>query len=159
VLTLKLRYIQEDVDRHGHVRVYFRRRGQPNVRLRGAPGSDEFMAQYNALLAGRPLENHRAEESTRSIDKPKPGSWRALCVDYFGSPAFLNRLDPRTQKVRRAILEATFDEAIAPGSPHRFADMPAARLTTKAIRVLRDRKASTPESANARLKAIRQVFN
>jgi len=156
MLTLKLRYILEDTDRHGNVRVYFRKRGMPKVRLRGSPGSDEFMVQYNALLSGKPLNAGSGDQ--KAIGRPKPGSWRGLCVDYFSSTAFLNGLDVRTQRVRRAILEATYDEPLAPSSKDTFAELPVNRFTTKAARVLRDRKAETPEAANARLKAIRQVF-
>jgi integrase len=158
MLTLKLRYVQEDVDRYGNVRVYFRKRGQPKVRLRGKPGSDEFMSQYNALLKGTFNAGAELKNGSSTLERPKPGTWRKLCVDYFSSPTFLSRLDARTQKVRRSLLEATYDELIAPESDHRFSDMPVGRFTTKAVRVLRDRKAATPEAANARLKAIRQVF-
>lgn len=38
------------------------------------------------------------------------------------------------------------------------AEFPLSRFTPKAIRVLRDRKLDTPESANERLRAIRRVF-
>ena len=56
------------------------------------------------------------------------------------------------------ILEATFDEPIAPGSPKLFRDFPLSRMTSDAVEVLRDRKIHTLESANARVKAMRQVF-
>jgi integrase len=62
------------------------------------------------------------------------------------------------QHVRRQILEGTFDEPIAPGSPKLFRDFPLSRMTADAVEVLRDRKIHTPESANARVKAMRQVF-
>ena len=45
-----------------------------------------------------------------------------------------------------------------PGSDKRFADMPLTRMDGSAIEVLRDRKFSTPEAANVRVKAIRQAF-
>lgn len=57
-----------------------------------------------------------------------------------------------------SVLEATFDELIHPGAKETFADFPVARMTRKAVKVLRDRKQVTPEAANARLKAIRRVF-
>ena len=38
------RYIVEDVDRHGNVRIYFRRTGQPKIRLRERPGTEAFDA-------------------------------------------------------------------------------------------------------------------
>jgi integrase len=52
----------------------------------------------------------------------------------------------------------TFDERISPNETAVFADMPIARITPKAVRVLRDRKSDLPEAANSRVKAIRQVL-
>jgi len=88
----------------------------------------------------------------------RPGTWRWLCTRYFAECAEYKRLDARTQHVRRQILEATFDEPIAPVSSKFFRDFPLSRMTADAVEVLRDRKIQTPESANARLKAMRQVF-
>ena len=59
---------------------------------------------------------------------------------------------------RRQILEATYDEPITPVSSRFFRDFPLSRMTADAVEVLRDRKIDTPESANARVKAVRQVF-
>jgi hypothetical protein len=87
-----------------------------------------------------------------------PGTWRWLCVRYFSECADFKRLDPRTQRVRRQILEGTFDEPIAPKSDRCFRDFPLAKMNANAIEVLRDRKLSTPEAANGRVKAMRQVF-
>jgi integrase len=87
-----------------------------------------------------------------------PGTWRWLCVRYFVECAEYKRLDARTRHVRRQILEGTFDEPIAPGSSKFFRDFPLSRMMADAVEVLRDRKIDTPESANARIKAMRQVF-
>jgi integrase len=73
------------------------------------------------------------------------------CTDY-------KLLDLRTQNIRRLILESTCQEPIAPDSSKVFADFPLSRMGTDAIEVLRDRKLSTPEAANSRVKAIRQVL-
>ena len=35
------RYVAEDVDRHGNVRIYFRRKGQRKIRLTEVPGASE----------------------------------------------------------------------------------------------------------------------
>ena len=138
----------EDRDRHGTIRIYYRRKGRPKVRLRGTPWSPEFMATYDAAKGA-------AVPTERGIT---PGTWRWLCMRYFADCAEYKRLDARTQHVRRQILEATFDERIAPGSLKFFRDFPLSRMTTEAAEVLRDRKIDTPESANARIKAMRQVF-
>jgi len=49
---IRLAFVVEDVDRHGNVRRYFRRKGQPKIRLRGLPGSTEFMNAYQVALSG-----------------------------------------------------------------------------------------------------------
>ena len=49
---VKLPFVQEYRDRHGHVRRYVRRRGRPNVPLPGLPGSSEFMAAYAEAIGG-----------------------------------------------------------------------------------------------------------
>ena len=38
----------EDRDRHGNIRIYFRSKNRPKVRLRGTPWTREFMADYEA---------------------------------------------------------------------------------------------------------------
>jgi integrase len=139
----------EDRDRHGNLRIYYRSKGRPKLRLRGTPWTPEFMAEY-ATAKGQP-----AAIRTKGIT---PSTWRWLCVRYFAECADYLRLDDRTRRVRRGILEATFDEPIAPGSSKFFRDFPLSRMTVDAVEVLRDRKLAFPEGANSRVKAIRAVF-
>jgi integrase len=139
----------EDRDRHGNIRIYYRAKGRPKVRLRGTPWTPEFMAAYEAAKGAI------VPTTTNSI---MSGTWRWLCIRYFSECAEYKRLDARTQHVRRQILEATFDEPIAPASSKFFCDFPLSRMTADAVEVLRNRKIETPESANARIKAMRQVF-
>ena len=139
----------EDRDRHGNIRIYYRVKGRPKVRLRGTPWTPEFMAAYDDAMGG-------ARKPARS--GIGVGTWRWLCTKYFAECADYKRLDPRTRHVRRLVLEATFEEPIAPGSPKFFRDIPLSKMTADAVEVLRDRKLEFPEAANARVKAIRQVF-
>jgi hypothetical protein len=44
--TRLYRFLVEDIDRHGNVRVYFRRKGQPKIRLSEMPGTPAFDAEY-----------------------------------------------------------------------------------------------------------------
>jgi integrase len=140
----------EDRDRHGNVRVYFRSKLRPKVRLHGTPWAPEFMVAYEAAK-----NTVKQPPASKAII---PGTWRWLCVKYFAECADFLRLDDRSKRVRRGRLEATFDEPIAPGSPKFFRDMPLAHMTADAVEVLRDRKLAFPEGANNRLKAMRQVF-
>ena len=140
----------EDRDRHGNVRIYYRVKGRPKVRLRAMPWTSSFMDEYEVA---------KGASMSVKIKGITPNTWRWLCVRYFDECADYKRLDEKTtQRVRRWVLEATFDEPIAPCSPRFFRDFPLAKMTTDAIEVLRDRKASVPQGANQRLKAIRAVF-
>ena len=38
MVDIRLKYLVEDVDRHGNVRIYFRRKGHAKIRLKGSPG-------------------------------------------------------------------------------------------------------------------------
>ena len=152
-VIVKYRYVYEDVDRHGNVRIYFwRGKGHRKVRLDEMVGSPEFHAAYQAALAstGESLV-------TREPKRPTPFTYRWLCLQFFGSTDF-KQLDPKTQHVRRQVLEHTWDEPIAPGNAETFGDFPVNRMTAKAVRVLRDRKADFPQAANGRIKAVRRVF-
>jgi len=143
----------EDVDRHGNIRIYFRRKGAQKVRLHGTPWTPDFMAAYDAA------RQIAAPISQGILSRPTlPNTWSWLCLRYFDECSDYKRIDSITQRVRRQILESTFDEPTKPGSDKRYADMPLAKMTAQAIEVLRDRKIKTPEAANARLKAMRQVF-
>jgi integrase len=150
----KYPYLCSDVDRHGNVRVYFRRAGQPKVRLREKLDSEAFRRRYDELLAGGPKA---ADQPQTSLATPKRNTLRWLCVEFFGSPDF-KRLDPRTQYTRRRILELMFDEPIAPGAKETFGEFPLDRLRPKDLRVLRDRKADLPGAADNRVRALRRVF-
>lgn len=96
---LRIRYIHAFRDRHGKSRHYFRRPGFKAVPLPGLPGSVEFMATYQAALAGE-----GAPRIEIGAARSKPGSFAAAVALYFGSVAFGN-LAPDTQRQRRRILE------------------------------------------------------
>jgi hypothetical protein len=86
---IRLAYINEFIDRHGKLRRYVRRPGMPRVPIHGAPGSAEFMAEYQAALAAAPPplpSRHNA------------GTLGALAEEYFRAPELVN--------LRRAPIEA-----------------------------------------------------
>ena len=153
VVDVRFPFVYEDVDRHGNVRVYFwRGRGHPKVRIREQLGSAEFVSRYTELMDGG------VQPGASADGRPTVGTWRWLCTRYYSSASF-QALDQSTRITRRRILESTFVEPIFEGAQEIFADFPLARMTPKSIRVLRDRKATLPEAANGRLKAIRAVFS
>lgn len=146
-----LRYVYSIPDRHGNARLYFwRGKGHPRVRMREVLGSAAFHERYEELLRPSPT----AGPSCKVV----PRTWRWLLTLYFDSPQFRCLAD-NTRTDRPRALDATCREPIAPGATQTFANFPLERLTSKAIRVLRDRKAAnTPHAANSRLKSIRCVL-
>jgi hypothetical protein len=96
--TCHYRYLVEDVDRHGKVRIYFRRKGRPKIVLQETPGTAAFEAEYQRAFHGfsQPRSPIRLPAAKRTT------SW--LCEQYYASAKFQS-LAESTRKVRRGILE------------------------------------------------------
>ena len=140
-MQIRFKHLVEDRDRHGNIRLYVRVSGRPKVRIRAPFGNDEFIAAYNAAVS-----NHVG--TPRQAREARPGSFRHLCVLYYGSALF-KRFDKATQSWRRQALDAICEK---------HADKPVARLTPRHIRVLRDERADQLGAANQRLKALKALF-
>src|SRR5690242_9619243 len=98
--TIRLKYLVEDIDRHGNVRRYVRVPGRTKVRIREQPGTAEFMAAYERALRGsQTIDN--GENGTQPGAK---GSLKWLCERYYGTADY-RRLDDRTKWVRRNVLD------------------------------------------------------
>jgi hypothetical protein len=78
--SLRLKYVNEYVDRWGKVRRYFRKGGRNLGPLPGAVGSEEFMAAYAAYLAEQP---GAATERPLHAD-----SLAKLITDFYGDAMF-----------------------------------------------------------------------
>jgi hypothetical protein len=137
------RFVVEDVDRHGNIRIYFRRKGRPKIRLTETPGTDAFDREYQRTLRGdvKPA-------ATRGNTLAVPGTMRWLCEQYYASAAFRS-LAASTRKVRRGILEEICQRA---------GNFRYAALETSHVAKLRDEKAALPHAANNRVKTLRQLF-
>jgi integrase len=136
------RHLAEDLDRHGNARIYFRRPGEPKIRLRETPGTEAFDQEYMRAFRGE------LAPPTPQATRAAPESMRWLCQQYYGSAAF-GALGDSTQKSRRSILDGICGRAGA----FRFSTM-----EPRDVAKLRDEKAAFPEAANARVKALRQLF-
>jgi enterobacteria phage integrase len=129
-------------DRHGKVRVYFRKDRGPRISLPGTIGSDEFNAAYQAALLGRP-----APDRGRLV-RAAPGTIAALIVSYMKSAAYTglrettkigyaSRIEVlRTQHGHRSVAGLT-RERIENGILQSYADRPGAALSIlKMLRIL-----------------------
>src|ERR1700736_5173999 len=147
--TRLYRFVVEDIDRHGNVRVYFRRKGQPKMRLFEMPGTSAFDAEYQRAFNG---DVKLPSASQHTVWMPGTLGW--LCEQYYASAIF-EALDKRTRKTRRGILEAICERRI---DGQRAGTFRYATMEPRHVAKLRDEKAGFPEAANHRLKALRQLF-
>ena len=99
---IRLKYVYGFANRGrkgGHVRYYFRRRGEKAIPLPGQPGSEEFMAAYAMALAAVP------DQPEIGANRTLPGTINALVVDYYRSAEWQHALAEDTRKTRQRIIE------------------------------------------------------
>ena len=129
-------------DRHGKIRVYFRRGKGVRIPLPDHIGSDDFTAAYQAALAGQIA----ARRERREPDKP--GTIAALIRSYLRSAAYVGLRDTtkagyssriealRTEHGHRTISGLTRDRIVT-GILQPYAGKPGAALSIlKMLRVL-----------------------
>jgi integrase len=143
-MIVRLKYLVEDRDRHGNVRCYVRMRGKPKIRLRGLPGSPEFMVAYQAAVDGDTVAVSRRQPYQHN----PVGTFGHTCLAYYASAEF-NALDEKTRHWRRACLDR-----ICQAHGHRL----MATIQAKHVRALRNELASTPAAADQRLRALKALF-
>ena len=135
-------------------RWYFRRKGQPKVRLPGFPGSDEFNQAYYEALNRNGAPPAMAETG---LPLAWSGSFRWLGELYLAWAA-AKLLDASTLRVRRLIFQSLCLEPTTPGGSKLVGDMPLEFFGPKVVGMLMDRKADAPEAANGRLLLVRAIF-
>lgn len=93
------KYVSEFADRHGKMRVRFRRKGFADYYFKAVPWTPEFMQEYQACMDGS-----AAPAIEAGINRTKAGTFNALIVAYYGSPEFKG-LRPSTRATYRGIIE------------------------------------------------------
>jgi len=140
VAKLKLKYVNEYIDRNGKLRRYFRRGGKQIGALSGEVGSDEFMTAYAAYLAEKP----KAAKTTLHED-----SLGKLIIDFYGCRMFTDR-KPSTRKLYRYCLEP-----ISKAHGHRSATLMTADHAEKIINAIGQKR---PGMGNLTLAVMRRVM-
>ena len=149
------RYLWEDVDRHGNVSVYFRRKvGQRRIRLKPLPGTEEFDNEYRRALSAQSPSPAEASSGGFGGGAAKPGTLRWLCQQYLASSLF-NGQAVSTRRQRRAALEWVCQQKFG---NDRAADLPFKRMEPKHVATLRDKKKTGPGAANSVTQALRALF-
>jgi len=140
VAKIRLKYVNEYIDRTGKLRRYFRKGGKQLGTLEGEPGSEEFMTAYAAYLAEKP----RAAKTTLHAD-----SLGKLIIDFYGSRLFTDR-KPSTRQLYKYALEP-----VAKEHGHRSASTMTAEHAEKIINKI---GAKRPGMGNLTRAVMRRVM-
>lgn len=100
---IRLRFVQAFVA-HGKPYYYFRKPGCARVKLPGLPGSEAFMAAYQAALAAS------SPPSDIGAQRNAPGTVAALVALYANSSQFKHEIAAETRRTVWAILQKFLDE-------------------------------------------------
>jgi integrase len=142
--VVRLKHVDRFVDRHGRPRHYFRKGKGARTLLPGRPGSEEFMAAYQAALSGEELP--RAPRS-----RGAPGTFGRLVQDYYASPGYL-RMAPSTRRTYQLVIDRLLrDEKIG----HRL----VAQMSRQHVQQIIGRRAATPGAANDVLKKLKILLH
>jgi hypothetical protein len=94
---VRLKYLHSFTDRHGHVRFYFRYRG--NRWPVPAPHEEGFATAYDALLTGIKSNPTRLAQNVAFMR----GSLGWVIEQFIASPAYQTRADATKRNYRRVI--------------------------------------------------------
>lgn len=93
------KYVSGFIDRHGKRRYRFRRAGCKGGYFEAAPGTAQFLAEYDRFMASK-------RPGAIAPRKAIPGSVDALLALYYCSTDYSGNAQPHTLDKRRAVLEA-----------------------------------------------------
>lgn len=156
-MQIETKYLIKEKDRYGNLRIYYRKKPGPRVRIRAKEGTPEFIQAYSLATQGKSADGKPARVVNPRVLPPAAGTLRDLIVRYYKAPEFWKELEPRTQHVRKLILDKLC-EAGGEGGKKPYGQRSVAGLEPRHIRAMRDENADRPEAANGIIKALRQVF-
>lgn len=131
--------LHKEITRHQKIIWYVRINRGLRVRIRGEYGSAEFLANYEAAIAGRPLPTTAG---------PQNGTLAWLIERYRGSAEWA-ALAVATRRQRENIFLHVVESA---------GHVPYSKITRKVILAGRDKRKDTPFAANNFLKTMRGLF-
>ncbi len=137
------KYVTEFRDRHGKVRLRFRRAGFKPHYFRAEPWTAEFQTEYDACMAGA-LSPALEAGAARTI----PGSFDDLIARFYRSPEWLSPSD-RTREVYRGVIELFRAE---------HGKRLVKEMRVQHVQAVLARKAATPTAANILRKMLRRLM-
>ncbi|BCG92592.1 site-specific integrase [Mesorhizobium sp. 131-2-1] len=136
------KYVSEFRDRHGKMRVRFRRKGQPEYYLKAVPWTPAFMQEYQACL------QQTAAPAVVGSSLVAAGTMSALIVAFYGSADF-KKLAPSTRKQYRHVIERF---------RNKHGDKRVAAIERKHLKAIIGTMHGTPAAADNLLDRIKQLM-
>lgn len=133
-----LQFVKGYCDNRGRWRYYFRKKGSPTIALKGMPGSDEFLASYQAAK----------DSATRPGKAMERGSFEALCRDYQSSGEF-SGLAESTRREMGYVIKALLKE---------HGPKPVLRLQRKHILDWKAKLKERPGACNKMLRTLKAIL-
>ena len=135
---VNLPYLHIYLDRHGKTRAYYRR-GKFSKPVKGTPGTDEFLDNYNAV--------HGAYKCGPAL-RPAKGTFRYLCEEYFKSTKFSDLSDRSKAEYRRLLKDMQ----------SRIGEQALDALEEPHFITWQSGRVDVPREANNTLALLKQVF-
>lgn len=135
-------YVSEFRDRHGRVRIRFRKKGLPSAYAQATPGTDDFWKEYLAWKSGKPLPVGH--------NKAAAGTFDDLIAQFYRSTPWRNIPKESTKNTYRGELE----RFRAKYGTRRVAKMTALHITR-----LMEQMGDTPSAASNLLKRLKRLFD
>lgn len=150
--------VSVDFDRHGNLRLYFRKAGQTGkIRIRETPGTEAFDKEVSCARLGIPYvaEGQPVEPAAAPISrKAKEGSLDWLCQQYKGriGDAINPGLYGRRARMYDEICESKIEDV-------RRGDLPFKLMERRHVAEIRDELRETPGARNHVVATISALFS
>lgn len=158
-IEAKIKGLVYDPDRHGNDRYYFRRRGQPKIRIHSPYGSPEFREEVRCAELGIAFLGliKPTPQPQRTSPMAKPGSLKWLCLEYLRRGR--GDWDDDTFARKQKLLSKMCEGATLSASGILNGDLSFSGMQLKHVAQLRDKKLAAPDSANRLVKNLSAMFN
>jgi site-specific recombinase XerD len=136
------KYAYAQLNRHGILVVYFRRKGQKPIRIRDPLGSIAFKVTHDALMAGQPTPTVTVtpkitERLARTVSKPRTLGW---LIEQYTTSDHWKGLSASYQRSRSLILDHIRKTSPKGFPNYHFGDCPLAEFDEVKVKEIRDYK-------------------
>ena len=139
------RHVSEYRDRHGTIRVRYRKTGQTTYYFKAKPFTKDWWAEYEACVTGE-----LAPQVVPGRERIIPGSVSDLIARYYTSPDWLGGMGAESRRVARRIIDKMRQNV---------GDDPVGAITYGRCQIILGKMADRPHAHNRFRKLMRRVWD